>query len=94
MAYRSRGQFSQVPASARSLALGILFVLAGHAQLSPAGGYTIYAVPHSHVDIGWYWTYDKTQVICINILDHALNLLKKDPGYAFTQDQLLCLKPF
>lgn len=63
------------------------------AQAAPRG-YTIYVVPHSHIDIEWYWTYDQTQVIAINILSHALRLLKEDPHYAFTQDQVEALKPF
>ena len=61
---------------------------------SPPDGYTIYVAPHSHIDLVWYWTYDKTQVISINILRHALDLLKRDPRYAFTQDQKLALQPF
>jgi len=93
MIRRDAGKGSRGNRTVRAIAVGLLLAFGGHAQ-EPAGGYTIYAVPHSHIAIGWYWTYDKTQVICINILDHALNLLKKDPGYAFTQDQLLCVKPF
>ena len=60
----------------------------------PAGGYTLYVAPHSHIDLVWYWTYDKTQVMCIKIMRHALDLLKSDPRYTFTQDQLLALQPF
>ena len=61
---------------------------------APPGGYTVYVAPHSHIDLVWYWTYDKTQVISINILRHALDLLKSDPRYTFTQDQKLALQPF
>src|ERR1700748_235465 len=50
----------------------------------PPGGYTLYVTPHSHIDLVWYWTYDKTQVMCINIMRHALDLLKSDPRYKFT----------
>src|SRR5258708_30697383 len=60
----------------------------------PPGGYTIYVAPHSHIDLVWYWSYDKTQVVSIKILRHALNLLKSDPRYTFTQDQRLALEPF
>jgi alpha-mannosidase len=60
----------------------------------PPEGYTIYVVPHSHIDIEWYWTYDKTQVLAIRILRQALEMLKTDPQYAFTQDQMTALKPF
>jgi alpha-mannosidase len=73
-------------------------VLAGlsgtcNAQAEP-GGYVIYAVPHSHIDLEWYWTYDRTEIVTINILGRALRLLKEDPNYAFTQDELQALKPF
>ncbi|MGH9655213.1 MAG: glycosyl hydrolase-related protein [Bryobacteraceae bacterium] len=61
---------------------------------SPPGGYTIYVTPHSHMDIEWYWTYDKTQVLAIGILRQALEMLRKDPGFAFTQDQRMALEPF
>lgn len=61
---------------------------------SPPGGYTIYVTPHSHIDIEWYWTYDKTQILAIRILRQALEMLKSDPHYAFTQDQMTALKPF
>lgn len=60
----------------------------------PPEGYTIYVAPHSHIDIVWYWSYDKTQVYSIRILRQALKMLKSDPRYRFTQDQLLALKPF
>ena len=60
----------------------------------PPGGYTIYVAPHSHMDIVWYWTYDKTEVMAIKILRQALDMLKKDPRYTFTQDQMTALKPF
>lgn len=66
----------------------------GFAIPSPPGGYTIYVAPHSHMDIEWYWTYDKTQVLAIRILRQALEMLRKDPHFAFTQDQMTALKPF
>lgn len=60
----------------------------------PAHGYTIYVAPHSHMDMVWYWTYDRTRVLAIRILRQALEMLKKDPQYTFTQDQMMALKPF
>ena len=69
---------------------------AGQSQrpASPPGGYTIYVAPHSHMDMVWYWTYDKTEVMAIRILRQALEMLKKDPRYTFTQDQMEALNPF
>ena len=46
------------------------------------------------MDMVWYWTYDKTEVMAIKILRQALDMLKKDPRYTFTQDQMKALKPF
>ena len=60
----------------------------------PPQGYTIYVAPHSHIDIVWYWTYDKTQVMTIRILRQALEMLKNDSRYTFTQDQMTALQPF
>ncbi len=64
------------------------------AQQHPPQGYTFYVVPHSHIDLEWYWTYDKTQVLVINILSNALKMLKNDPHYTFAQDQMMALKLF
>lgn len=61
---------------------------------APQSGYTIYVVPHSHIDIVWYWTYDKTQTMAIKILRQVLANLKKDARYTFTQDQVMALEPF
>lgn len=60
----------------------------------PVDGYSIYVAPHSHFDMVWYWTYDKTRVLAIRILRQALEMLKKDPKYTFTQDQMMAFKPF
>jgi alpha-mannosidase len=46
------------------------------------------------MDMVWYWTYDKTEVMAIKLLRQALEMLKSDPRYKFTQDQMAALKPF
>jgi alpha-mannosidase len=56
--------------------------------------YTIYVVPHTHIDIEWYWTYDKTRTIAIRLLRQAIDMLRVDARYTFVQDQALALKPF
>jgi alpha-mannosidase len=60
----------------------------------PSQGYTVYVVPHSHIDLEWFWTYEDTRVMAIKILRQALAMLKSDAEFAFTQDQMLALKPF
>jgi alpha-mannosidase len=64
----------------------------GRAGLS--AGLSIYVVPHSHQALEWFWTYDQSKVLAIKILRHALEILKKDPHYAFTQDYMVFLKTF
>jgi len=49
--------------------------------------YTIYVVPHSHVDLAWGWTYEETKRIMRTIFDRATELLDDDPNYTFAQDQ-------
>lgn len=56
--------------------------------------YSIYVVPHTHIDIEWYWAYDKTRTITIRLLRQALDMLRADARYTFVQDQALALKPF
>jgi alpha-mannosidase len=87
----SRRRFLRYAATGTALGYG---GSQGAAISSPPGGYTIYVAPHSHMDIEWYWTYDKTQVLAIGILRQALEMLRKDPGFAFTQDQSAALEPF
>jgi alpha-mannosidase len=78
------------------LAGAITQVRAAAARVShlQTGGYTIYAVPHSHIDVEWFWTYEQTKATAIRILTQALRMLKRDPRFAFTQDQVQLLKPF
>ncbi len=64
------------------------------AQTPPRDGYTFYVAPHSHVDVVWYWTYDKTTVVTMDILKRALDLFHRDPRFTFTQDQMLAIQPF
>jgi alpha-mannosidase len=70
-----------------------LGALAAPAVASPVS-YTIYVVPHTHIDVEWYWTYDKTRVLAIRLLRQALDMLRVDSRYTFVQDQALALQPF
>jgi len=60
----------------------------------PPGGYTIYVVPHSHMDLEWMWTDEQSGAFSIRILNQALRMLKDDPHFAFSQDQMQALRPF
>lgn len=60
----------------------------------PADGYVFYIAPHSHIDVEWYWTYDQTSVMCIDIMKHALAMMRRDPHFTFTQDQMTAIEPF
>lgn len=66
----------------------------GNVVSHPRGGYTVYVVPHSHIDLEWFWTYEEAKASAIRILRQALAMLKKDPRYTFTQDQMQVLQPF
>ncbi len=52
-----------------------------------SGKYDVYVVPHSHIDVEWYWSYEKTKRFSRDILNSALGFLESDTGYVFTQDQ-------
>ena len=56
------------------------------------GPYHVYLVPHSHIDVEWYWTYDKTRVWSRDILESAVQLLDTMPEEAFSQDQIPVLE--
>ena len=43
-------------------------------QAAFPGSCTLYVAPHSHMDMVWTWTYDKTRVVAIDILKHALDM--------------------
>lgn len=60
----------------------------------PKSGYTFYVVPHSHMDLEWMWTFEQGQAFAIRILHQALQMLKDDPRFTFTQDQVAALRPF
>jgi alpha-mannosidase len=63
-------------------------------QAKTPEGYTFYVAPHSHIDVEWYWTYDQTSVMSIKIMSQALAMMRKDPRFTFTQDQMMAIKPF
>ncbi len=64
---------------------GSLEALAGVAELLKS--YTIYVVPHSHVDLAWGWTYEETKRIMRTVFDRATELMDQHPQYTFAQDQ-------
>ncbi len=51
-------------------------------------------MPHSHIDVEWYWTFDTTRQWTREILDKAMALLRRDPEYRFTQDQVVLVKSY
>ena len=48
----------------------------------------IHVIPHSHIDVEWYWTASTTRLWTEDILSRAMDLLRRDPDYRFTQDQV------
>ncbi len=55
---------------------------------------TIFVVPHSHIDVEWYWTVTTSLEWSGDIFRRVLALLKTDADYCFTQDQIFLLKHF
>ncbi len=51
-------------------------------------------MPHSHIDVEWYWTESVTRAWSNNILHKALSLLEEDPEFCFSQDQTILLQWF
>jgi alpha-mannosidase len=54
----------------------------------------VLAVPHSHIDVEWYWVVGTTHEWTEDILRRAMDLLQRDPRYCFTQDQVYLIKTF
>jgi len=55
---------------------------------------TFFAMPHSHIDVEWYWTFATTREWTADILNKAMALLRRDPDYRFTQDQVVLVKSY
>ena len=55
---------------------------------------SFFIMPHSHIDVEWYWTESVTRPWSNNILHKALSLLEEDPEFCFTQDQTILLEWF
>ncbi len=67
----------------------------GREEGKPGGSpRTFYVVPHSHIDVEWYWTFATTRKWTADILHKALALLRRDPDYRFTQDQVVLVKSY
>ena len=55
---------------------------------------SIFIMPHSHIDVEWYWEESTTRIWSHDILQKALSLLEKDERFRFTQDQTILLQWF
>ena len=56
-------------------------------------GLVVHVVPHSHIDTEWYWQLDTCIDWSVEIISLALGLMRRDPDYRFTQDQVTVLEP-
>jgi len=52
----------------------------------------IFLLPHSHIDIEWYWTFKETKKRAFMIAESVLNWMKKKENFTFAQDQAILLK--
>jgi alpha-mannosidase len=55
---------------------------------------TFHLMPHSHIDVEWYWTFPTAREWTCDILDKAMALLRQDPDFRFTQDQVILLRSY
>jgi alpha-mannosidase len=55
---------------------------------------SFFIMPHSHIDVEWYWNESITRLWSNNILHKALSLMEEDPEFCFTQDQIIVLQWF
>ena len=55
--------------------------------------YKVHVVPHSHIDMEWFWTYGETKKRAVAIVEAALSCMRKKGDFTFAQDQVSILKP-
>ena len=53
----------------------------------------VYIVPHSHIDVEWYWSYPTTLEWTKEIVARALAIMRRDPDYRFALDQVVLIEP-
>jgi alpha-mannosidase len=51
-------------------------------------------MPHSHIDLEWYWTFPTTKSWSKEIFDRAMNLFRQNPEFRFTQDQVYLIRDY
>ncbi len=55
---------------------------------------TFQVMPHSHIDVEWYWSYATTRSWTREIMDGAMKLFKENPDFRFTQDQVYLIRDY
>ncbi len=65
----------------------------GRAKVVSAGR-MFHVMPHSHIDVEWYWTFATTREWTAEILNKAVALLMSDSEYRFTQDQVVLVRSY
>jgi len=63
-------------------------------EIEPQKKWTIYVVPHVHLDIGYTDFQAKVAAIQSRIIDEALDLIAKHPDFRFSVDGMWCLDQF
>jgi len=54
----------------------------------------VHIVPHSHIDVEWYWDHATALRWSADIFMKALDLMRRDPDFRFSQDQVALIRPF
>jgi alpha-mannosidase len=60
---------------------------AGIGEAGPAMDVSVAAVGHAHIDVAWLWTLGQTRRKAERTFHTVLHLMKRFPGYRFTQSQ-------
>ena len=55
---------------------------------------SFFIMPHSHIDVEWYWTKSVTGPWSNNILHKALSLLEEAQNFVLHKTRLFCLNGF
>ena len=55
---------------------------------------TFQVMPHSHIDVEWYWSYATTRSWTREIMDSAMKLFKESPDFRFSQDQVYLIRDY
>ncbi len=93
-----RAEFA-VPEFARGTSAEVITKIGGKTRhfpvtLSPAKKWTLYVVPHEHLDLGYTDYQAKVAEVHSRVLDEAMQLTRSHPDFRFSSDGFWCFEEF